>query len=50
MNAVYDATADERHVLQQLEVTAREWESLSAEEARVRIKDVQLSTVAVQAS
>ena len=37
-------------MLQQLEVMARELESLSAEEARVRFKDVQLSTVAVQAS
>ena len=34
LNAVYNGTADVRHVRRELEVTAREWESLNAEAAR----------------
>ena len=34
LNAVYEGTADVRHVPRELEVTVREWESLNAEVAR----------------
>merc|ERR1711916_129174 len=34
LNAVYNGTADVRHVPRELEVMAREWESLNAEAAR----------------